>query len=281
MDTPNSLDGLLLLASAAKTVTAKKRRCRDPLSPNCLDLGYSDVSQAKEYYRKRQRTLKTPAFTANTSRKNTEASLAAVRATQPIEQPIENLAFSSPEASEHISYEQSRWAINTVFYSCVGIMNRLNIPRGSRQSVQSVLDDILLARSEDRMYDPNSKLKNRGRNCAIIEGSPEEVLLLRCQEHEMSITQTTCLRNKIRASAPPPLDALSWSAVASFIRTCSLINKSKRAFQKCGSRDPESLWAKARVALCTQFYKQLMLGFRQDPIADQYEHDILPLELEG
>ena len=145
MDTPNLLDGLLLLASAAKTVTAKKRRCRDPLSPNCLDLRYSEVFQTKEYYRKRQRTPKTPAFTANMSRRNTKASLAAVRATRPIEQPIENLAFSSPEASEHISCEQRRWAIYTVFYSCyggmdrefwakngvvVGIINRLNIPRG-------------------------------------------------------------------------------------------------------------------------------------------------------
>ena len=80
------------------------------------------------------------------------------------------------------------------------------------------------------MYDPNSKLKSRGRNCAIIEGSPEDVLLLLCQEHEMSITQTTRLLNEIRACATPPLDALSWSAVASFVRTCSLINKSKRAF---------------------------------------------------
>jgi hypothetical protein len=60
------------------------------------------------------------------------------------------------------------------------------------------------------------------------------------------------------------------------------MDKSKRAFQKCGSRDPESLWAKARVQLCTQFCKQLMLGVRQDPLSDQYEHDIFPLtELEG
>jgi hypothetical protein len=57
-------------------------------------------------------------------------------------------------------------AIYSVFYSCyggldkefwaangviVGIMNRLNIPRGSRQSVENVLDDILLARSEDKI----------------------------------------------------------------------------------------------------------------------------------
>jgi hypothetical protein len=33
--------------------------------------------------------------------------------------------------------------------------------------------------------------------------------------------------------------------------------------------------------LCSQFYKQLMLGVQQDPIAGQYEHDIFPLELDG
>lgn len=296
MNTPNALNGLSLLASAANTVTEKKKRSRDPLAPNSRDLPYSEVSQVKEYYIKCQRTPKSSVFMSHMSRKNTAHSIAAVNARQPIQQPIQNLSISSPAVVEHISHEQRRLAIYSVFYSCyggmdkefwtengviVGIMNRLNIPRGSRQSVETVLDDILLARSEDRVYDPNSKVKNRGRKSAIIEGSSEETLLLRCQEHEMSITQTTCLMNEIRASAVPPLEALSWSAVASFVRNSPLIDKSKREFQKCGSRDPESLWAKARVQLCTQLYKQLMLGVLRDPIADQYGHNILPLELEG
>jgi hypothetical protein len=102
--------------------------------------------------------------------------------------------------------DKAFWTENGVV---LGIMKRLNIPRGSRQSVENVLDDIRLARSEDRMYDPNSKLKTRDMNCSIIEGSSEEVLLLRCQEHEMSITPTTCLLNEIRASAIPSIDALS------------------------------------------------------------------------
>jgi hypothetical protein len=296
MDTPNASNGLLLLASAAKTVTEKKRRCRDPLAPSARELRYSEVSQVQDFYFNQQRSPKTPAFEANVSRKNTMSSIAAVNARRPIEQPIQNLSFSSPDVVERISHEQRRLAIYSVFYSCyggvdkefwasngviVGIMNRLGIPRGSRQSVENVLDDILLARSEDRTYDPSSKLKNCGRQRAIIEGSSEETLLLRCQEHEMSITQTTCLINEIRASAIPPFEALSWSAVASFVRNSPLIHKSKREFQKCGSRDPESLWAKARVGLCSQFYKQLMLGVQQDPIAGQYEHDISLLELDG
>jgi hypothetical protein len=48
MDTPNSLDGLLLLASAATTVTEKKKRSRDPLAPTVHELRCSEVSQAAE-----------------------------------------------------------------------------------------------------------------------------------------------------------------------------------------------------------------------------------------
>jgi hypothetical protein len=296
MDTPNSLDGLLLLASAATTVTEKKKRSRDPLAHTVHELRCSEVSQVQKYYVKRQRTPQTVNFIANMSRRLAANSMAGVAARQPIELPIENLAFDSPETSRFISQEQRRWAIYTVFYSCydgidkefwaekqviVGIMNRLGIPRGSRNSVEKVLDNIVLARLEDRMYDPNCNLRFRGRRSAIVEGTPEEILLLNCQENEQSITQTTCLMNEIRASAYPPVEALSWSTVASYIRNSPFIDKTKRAYQKCGSTDPDSLWAKARVQLCTQFYKQLLLGVRQDPFSDQYGHDILPMELEG
>jgi hypothetical protein len=164
MDTPNSLDGLLLLASAATTVTEKKKRSRDPLAHTVHELRCSEVSQVQKYYVKRQRTPQTVNFIANMSRRLAANSMAGVAARQPIELPIENLAFDSPETSRFISQEQRRWAIYTVFYSCydgidkefwaekqviVGIMNRLGIPRGSRNSVEKVLDNIVLARLED------------------------------------------------------------------------------------------------------------------------------------
>ena len=92
--------------------------------------------------------------------------------------------------------------------------------------------------------------------------------------NHLFIERTSC-------STDPPSDALAWSAVATYVCSYPLINKSKRAYQNCGSRDPESVWAKARVQLCTQFYKQLLLGLLNDPLADQYKHDILSLELKG
>jgi hypothetical protein len=78
MNTPNASNGLSLLASAAITVTEKKRRCRDPLAPNTRDLLYSEVSQVKEFYIKRQRTPKSSVFMSHMSRKNTAHSIAAV-----------------------------------------------------------------------------------------------------------------------------------------------------------------------------------------------------------
>jgi hypothetical protein len=157
MHTSSALDGLLLLASAATTVTEKKKRCRDPLAPTTHELRNSSVSQLEEHYAKSQRTPKTPNFMSNLSRRNTTNAMASVKARQPIEQPIQNLSFSSPEVAERISHEQRRLAIYSIFYSCYGgvdkdfwaengVMNRLNILRGSRQSVEIVLDDILLAR---------------------------------------------------------------------------------------------------------------------------------------
>jgi hypothetical protein len=124
MNTPNALDGLLLLASAAKTVTEKKKRCRDPLAPTRHQLRLIEMSQVKEHYVKQQRAPKTPNLLANMSRRNTLSSMAAVAARQPIQQPVQKMSFSSPEACEHIIHEQRRWAIYTVFYSCYGGMDK-------------------------------------------------------------------------------------------------------------------------------------------------------------
>jgi hypothetical protein len=63
------------------------------------------VSQVQDFYFNQQRSPKTPAFEANISRKNIAISIAAVNARQPIEQPIQNLSFSSPDVVEHISDE--------------------------------------------------------------------------------------------------------------------------------------------------------------------------------
>jgi hypothetical protein len=90
MNTPNALDGLLLLASAAKEVTEKRKRCRDPLAPTRHELRYSAMSQVKEHYVKQQRAPKTPNSLAKMSRRNTVSSMAAVAARQPIQQPVQN-----------------------------------------------------------------------------------------------------------------------------------------------------------------------------------------------
>lgn len=55
MDNPNAADGLLLLASGATTVTERKKRSRDPLTPTVHELRYGEVSQVQEYYLKRQK----------------------------------------------------------------------------------------------------------------------------------------------------------------------------------------------------------------------------------
>lgn len=60
----------------------------------------------------------------------------------------------------------------------VGIMNRLNILRGSRQSVEK---DV----SGGAVYDPNCGDKERGRREAIVGRSEDEKLSIRCQRSEL------------------------------------------------------------------------------------------------
>ena len=69
-------------------------------------------------------------------------------------------------------------------------MNRLLIPRGNRQSVEKVLDDIR-AQHQHKIYDPCRSLSRRGRHHA--KGGQN--LILNCQTSKISITQTTIMLN--------------------------------------------------------------------------------------
>ena len=185
------------------------------------------------------------------------------------------------EEGSLISHTKRRISIKVVFTNCYGrvepdlweqfdvvpgIMARLGIPRGSRASVVKTLNDIVEAQSRDDKYDPSHSLSSRGRRPKIEWNSTEMALIIQCQATEISVTQTAIVVNEFRACLCPPLKPVSWGTVANFIRTCGCINKDKRAYQKSGSKNPDTEWSKARKALCQQLLDQLSLGLNEDQL---------------
>ena len=142
-------------------------------------------------------------------------------------------------------------------------MSCLLILKGSRQSVEKVLDDILEAQNEHSSYDPSRSLSSRGRYHSI-DCKKDIDLILNCQMNEISITQTTIILNDFRADDTPARSTLSWSTVAEFVRNSPLIMKSRRAGQKSGSHNPDTEWSMCRHALAQQWLSQLAKGIQID-----------------
>ena len=127
-------------------------------------------------------------------------------------------------------------------------MNRLNILRGRRQSVEKVLSDILVAQREEAVYDPNCGVKERERRKAIVSESEDEKLITSCQRSEMIVTETVILLNELT-------HLVAWSIVAELSRRNSYVNKTRRAHQICGCHDSES-----GLSQCQRFRDQLTIG---------------------
>ena len=75
---------------------------------------------------------------------------------------------------------------------------------------------------------------------------------------QIGLAATTCIVNEYRASRNKP--TVSYHCVQTYCKTSDYIKIMKRPVKKSGKDDPLSKWAKARLAQCLQYQKQLARG---------------------
>ena len=73
----------------------------------------------------------------------------------------------------------------------------------------------------------------------------------------LGLGHTTAVLNEWRKAQTPTLRPVSFSCVQRFLHKSKVIDLSTRATEKSGDNRPESNWAKARLAQCMQWKKQL------------------------
>ena len=89
---------------------------------------------------------------------------------------------------------------------------------------------------------------------------------------QIGLAATTCIVNEYRASRNKP--TVSYHCVQTYCKTSDYIKIMKRPVKKSGKDDPLSKWAKARLAQCLQYQKQLARG-------DEPDGDFTPIYLDG
>ena len=202
---------------------------------------YTKESQLEGYYAKRQRFHKTSTYMLGLSEINSAKVAGYVESRRRSDVEVKNLEILMQHHRKPVSKKSRRIAIQTIFdfsgvgrdlwseYGVViGSMSRLLIPKGSRQSVEKVLDYILEAQYEHSSYDPSRSLSSRGRHPSI-DCKKDIDLILNCQMNDISIIQTTIIFNYFRADDTPARSTLSWSTVVEFVRNSPLIMKLRRA----------------------------------------------------
>lgn len=157
-------------------------------------------------------------------------------------------------------------------------MSQLCIPPGSRASVRKVCTNILASQAKRQKF--NAKL-TRKRLTLSRADSDEASLVLHALETGLSINLTTVLLNIFRASRSPPLRAVSWYAVKSFLNKSKLVIRSRRGFKKSDKDDPAAAWSKARLAQMIQFKEMLRFGALPATHSDLLASQLAPLKIES
>ncbi len=139
------------------------------------------------------------------------------------------------------------------------ICEELHIPEGSKGCVKTTLHKVV--QSVVINNKPFNAKRTNNRRGFIIDQTPQAELVYNAQRTGLSVNDTTFIINAWRAAQDPPLRALSYSAVQSFIAYKSqIIVKARRTTKKSGKDDPNSQWARARLAQMRQFKEQLRLA---------------------
>ena len=174
-------------------------------------------------------------------------------------------AYVKQKGDDHIR----RLAISLLFRQCGSIleeawdtvpivafiMNALGIARGSRASVKNIMRDVLVFGKD---YDPNHKIKRRGKIGLISEYDGSANIIYKSLGAGISLAQTTIIVNKFRIRKN--LQQISWRAVQGFTARSKVMKVSRRLTKKIGNNDLGSTWAKASLAQCEQYIRQINLG---------------------
>jgi len=140
----------------------------------------------------------------------------------------------------------------------------LLIPEGSSRIVADVLADSWEAHQVGEQYDPDGRLRLRGRKALIAEDSDEAYLILQSKRVGMSLGDCTSLVNSYhRRTGAGSL--VSYGAVQRFVAESPMCKLGKRGTKKSGKDDLLSDWCVARLAQCDQWLAQFRLGHTVPP----------------
>jgi len=78
----------------------------------------------------------------------------------------------------------------------------------------------------------------------------------------MGITHATILLNDIMKTQGK--DPVCWKTVHNFVKKSDVLKSSRRETKKSGSTNPDTIWARARLAISKQFLAQIELGKKRD-----------------
>ena len=104
----------------------------------------------------------------------------------------------------------------------------LQINSNSKTAVRNVLLSILTAYSDGVAYDEKANLQSRGRKALIDEYDECAKIVYHAMCSGQSIQSAIVMVNRFRLSLEPPLPAISWSAVQSFVFKSSIIETHRR-----------------------------------------------------
>ena len=136
------------------------------------------------------------------------------------------------------------------------IMRCLNIPAGSKKSVEKAMHDIYQAHNSKELYDPSKFIKEgRGRKALIDDLTPQAEVVYRSMESGLSLGNTVILVNQWRRARG--MDPLSYGALQFFVKHSTVMVMEKRGTKKSGKEDKTKAWSKARLAFCQQLERQL------------------------
>lgn len=135
-----------------------------------------------------------------------------------------------------------------------GIQEHLKIPRGSRDVIVRVLEDVVQCHKLGVEYTPARKAGCGGDNKLILLGSLEEQIVADNMESGLGLTQTTRLVNVYRREEGL-LDVGRSAVHSAYLRLEPVVTQILDAKQ--GSYDVHSAWAKARLMFVLQLLVRL------------------------
>jgi hypothetical protein len=151
------------------------------------------------------------------------------------------------------SPDRSNWKNKKVIST---IMEKLQMPSGSRQTVLKVLESTLAGE------DVSKGLSNRGRKRKFEDFSEEADFICDLFERtDSSDTTVTAIVNLLRVSKGcTEVELTSRSALRNFRINSECLHTSARNDENKGSDDIDAAWSQARLAQCLQFQEQLRIG---------------------